>query len=98
GRTVLATWSGECESPSAYVVDVATGGAVALGSQDDQQRDSVGLGWSGSGQAVVHFRTGLCGTPVPVPGVYRVDADGTVVGLVTEIYDHAGYADLLQLG
>jgi hypothetical protein len=66
---LLAQWSGECESPAAFVI--ANGKRRPLGASSTE---SVALGWS-DGRALVHFPTGVCGgTFHGGPGVYALAA------------------------
>jgi hypothetical protein len=78
GRTLLAQWSAECETPVAYLVTRKTGHVRVLGAASDE---SVALGWSGPRTALVHFPRGVCGgTYRGGPGVYAVT--GTQLKLV----------------
>jgi hypothetical protein len=71
-KAILGQWSGECESPSAYLVAGRRvrpyGGSAAV--------ESVGLGWLRDGRAVVSFWSGVCGAGIPTPGVYAVPRHG----------------------
>jgi hypothetical protein len=68
GRRLLAQWSGECESPSAFFV--TAGKWLAAG---DKSLESFALGWSRDGRALVYFPQGLCGgTFHGGPGVYAL--------------------------
>jgi hypothetical protein len=95
GRTILATFSGECESPSVYFVDLVTGRAYQPQS-GGEIRESVGMGWSSAGEAIVSFSAGVCGTAAPTPGVYRLRTDGSVAGIVTKFTD-VSYAILVDV-
>jgi hypothetical protein len=72
GKAVLAQWSGECESPAAYLIADRRlrpyGGSGMV--------ESVGLGWLADGRAVVSFWSGVCGSGIPAPGVYAVPRHG----------------------
>jgi len=71
GRTLLAQWSAECETPQAFLVTRGTGSVRRLGGAAD---DSIALGWASDGRALVHFPTSVCGgTYRGGPGVYAVD-------------------------
>jgi hypothetical protein len=72
GRSILAQWSGECESPSAYLI---VGGRVRPYGGSDAV-ESVGLGWLPDGRAVVSFWSGICGAGISAPGVYAVPLRG----------------------
>jgi hypothetical protein len=73
-RRVLAQWSGECESPAAYLVarDEHRSRPVA-----GRRFESLALGWTPAGRAVVHFTEGVCGTGIHGgPGVYAIGRTG----------------------
>ena len=73
GRFVLAQWSGECEVPVAYLIEVASGErrpAVGAGAE------SMGVGWTADGHAIVGLWPGYCGAQGDQPGMYLVDPDG----------------------
>jgi hypothetical protein len=71
GRTLLAQWSAECETPQAFLVSRRTGTVRRLGGAED---NSIALGWTNNGRALIHFPTGLCGgTYHGGPGVYAVN-------------------------
>ena len=72
GGAILAQWSGECESPSAYLI---THGRIRPYGGSDAV-ESVGLGWLPDKRAVVSFWSGVCGAGNPAPGVYAVPARG----------------------
>jgi hypothetical protein len=68
GRRILAQWSGECESPAAFFV--TAGKWLEAGAKSDE---SIVLGWSRAGRAVVYFPQGLCGGTFHAgPGVYAL--------------------------
>ncbi len=71
-KAVLAQWSGECESPTAYLI--AGGRVHPYGGSDAVE--SVGLGWLHDGRAVVDFASGVCGAGIPVAGIYAVPRRG----------------------
>jgi hypothetical protein len=70
GRTVLAQWSGECEVPDTFFVDVATGRPTAVIAES-----STSAGWRADGSAVIATGRWECGTPGE-PGVYAVAPGG----------------------
>jgi hypothetical protein len=72
-RTLLAQWSGECESPSAFVI--GRGGRLdPVGG--NRRLESVAAGWSRDGRAIVHFTAGICGQGFHGgPGIYAVGRD-----------------------
>jgi hypothetical protein len=70
GRSVLAQWSAECESPQAYLIDRRTRSMRRLGAVADE---SLGLGWTRDRSAVVYFPSGVCGGSYRLgPGVFAV--------------------------
>lgn len=76
GRWVLATWSGECEIPTAFLLP-ATGDEPAI-TVDGRAAfagaaESVGIGWAPDGRAIVQLGTGLCGSAADQPGVHLVE-------------------------
>jgi hypothetical protein len=81
GRTILATFLAECDSPSMYFVDLVTGRAYQP-QTGGEVRESAGMGWSDAGEAIVNFTTGVCGSAADEPGVYRLRPDGTVAGVI----------------
>lgn len=77
GRTLLAQWSGECEVPQAFLISVADGaGRRPEGGAVAAARETVGLGWLPSGEVVVDYREGVCGSGDQVPGIYVVTPMG----------------------
>jgi hypothetical protein len=73
GKTLLAQWSGECETPSAYFVAAVGGTPRALADRGDE---SLAHGWTGDGRAIVEFPKGVCGGTAGPPGLYLVSLDG----------------------
>ena len=71
GRTLLLQWSAECEVPVAYLAQ-ADGSRLRRVSRDPAA-NTVALGWTTSGAAVVAFPHGACGSAPLTPGTYRVD-------------------------
>ena len=82
-HTLLVQWSGECESPAAFVIGRdrtlrPVGAATRRGAPESRA-----LGWSPSGRAIVSFPRGVCaGGHRGGPGVYSVDSKGTTTRLV----------------
>jgi hypothetical protein len=81
GSTLLAQWSGECEVPTAFLVPT-TGGTARPVTGENGLEESVGLGWSPDGRAVVYVPQGTCGPGTPVPGLYLV----SLAGAATLVY------------
>ena len=78
GRTLLASWSGECESPRAVFVPTG-GGAVRTAdgkSSPVRSAESYALGWASDDRAVVGFPMGACGPGLRHPGIYAMSTDG----------------------
>lgn len=78
GRWILATWSGECESLTAFLIPTA-GDAPATTidgrSGIEGATESTGIGWAPDGSAVVQLGTGLCGAAAEEPGVHLIGPD-----------------------
>jgi hypothetical protein len=80
---LLAQWSGECESPAAFLVTAA--GARGFGARSDE---SIALGWLTDGRALVYFPRGLCGGTFRAhPGVYVVGGDQPRLIVATRLRD-----------
>jgi hypothetical protein len=60
-RTLLAQWSGECESPAAFMIDGNRRLRRVGAASRHEGPESRALGWSPSGRAVVDFPAGTCG-------------------------------------
>jgi hypothetical protein len=71
GKTLLLQWSGECETPSAWFAS-ANGGQLrpVAGNAADE---SVALGWTNAGRAVVVFPRAACGYGIVRAGIYLVE-------------------------
>jgi hypothetical protein len=76
GSRVLAQWSGECEVPNAFFVE--EGSAVTVDGYRSIVRaaDSIALGWTPDGRAVVMLFGGACSNGIDRPGVYVFEAPG----------------------
>lgn len=79
GRWILATWSGECEARTAFLIpNNGDAAATTVYGQAglDGATNSVGIGWTPDGRAIVQLGTGACGTGADEPGVYLFDPSG----------------------
>jgi hypothetical protein len=77
GQQLLAQWSGECEVPQAYLVDIGSGAIHPVDSElSADAPESLGLGWSAAGLPVVDFPTAACGSGVSKAGVYLTSTSG----------------------
>jgi hypothetical protein len=74
GRRQLALWSGECESPSAWVVEADGSSHPVRGTSLADVPESYAMGWAPDGRAIVSFTEGICGKGSQ-PGVYLIDLD-----------------------
>jgi hypothetical protein len=76
GRYLLAQWSGECEIPTAYLIDLARTRLSRLGGAVESRA----LGWSGE-TALVALPRSACGSSAKRAGVYgfRVGGHGRLV-------------------
>ncbi len=72
---ILAQYSGECETPVAYLI---AGGSQRpfVGSSLRNAPESFALGWLPGDRAVIHYDYGLCGAGLHRPGVYAVSLAG----------------------
>lgn len=79
GHWLLAQWRGECEVPTAYVINARTGRITEIGERAfGQLPESLALGWLPNNRALVHLPLGACGTSVSRPGVYAVTPGGVI--------------------
>jgi hypothetical protein len=72
---LLAQWSGQCEIPTAFVIEGRQVRPLGAARYADAP-ESVGLGWLRNGSAVIHFPLGACGGSFRTPGVYVVPRSG----------------------
>ena len=75
-RTLLLQWSGECESQIAYLARANGSGLRAVAVE------SVALGWTSSGRAVVDLPRGACAGSARRPGIYLLDPGSRRVSFV----------------
>jgi hypothetical protein len=66
-RTLLLQWSGECESQTAFLARANGSGLRPVATE------SVALGWTLSGRAVVDLPRGACAGSARRPGIYLVE-------------------------
>ncbi|MDQ5821739.1 MAG: hypothetical protein M3540_09875 [Actinomycetota bacterium] len=90
GRTVLAQWSAECEIPIAFLIPVAGGKPQPIAGSLREHPESIGLGWSPDGLAVVSLPALACGRGYDGPGIYLVSTDGKPVRAITRGADIRG--------
>lgn len=88
GRYVLMAWSGECESQSAYLVDLASGSVRPVDGAASPV-EMVALGWLANRTAAVFYPSAGCGRTVPVAGIYRVSLKGKPRQLIVAAGDNA---------
>ena len=75
-RTLLVQWSGECESPTAFLIGDRR--LRPVGSPTGPAPESRAMGWSPTWRPIVDFPDGACaGSHRGGPGVYVLDRDGT---------------------
>ena len=73
----LAQWSGECEGPTAFWIGPEQAPSIVTGGSDvSAAPQSLALGWTGEGQAVVLVSTAPCGGRATTPGVFLYSAPG----------------------
>jgi hypothetical protein len=78
GRTFLATWSAECEVPTAFTFPVEGGRPEAVTGERDwvDAPESEALGWTTDGEPLVRLPKGACGTTAAEPGTYVFEDGG----------------------
>jgi hypothetical protein len=75
--TILAQWSGECEVPLVYWIDERGAERLVTGGSDiSMAPESLGLGWTANGRAVVFLPKGACASGVESPGIYLYSSPG----------------------
>jgi hypothetical protein len=73
----LAQWSGECEVALAYWIDERGIERLVTGGSDiSMAPESLGLGWTTNGRAVVFLPKGACASGVESPGIYLYSSPG----------------------
>lgn len=74
---VLAQWSGECEIPSAYWKAPGRRPELVTGGHDlAYAPNSIALGWTADGRALVQLQHAGCGTAHDAPGIYAFTSPG----------------------
>jgi hypothetical protein len=66
-KTLLLQWIGECEIPTAYLTRADGRGLRPIASE------SIALGWTRSGRAVLDLPGGACAGSARRPGIYLLD-------------------------
>jgi hypothetical protein len=69
-ETLLLQWSGECESQTAYLAHADGRGLRPIAAESVE---SMALGWTRSGRAVVDLPRGACAGSARRPGIYLVE-------------------------
>lgn len=87
GDRTLAQWSGECEIPTAFWIEGDSLRIITGETGLAHAPESLALGWSSSGDAIVILGEGACGQAGNPPGIYRFTAPGE--GAL--IYETSGY-------
>lgn len=77
GKWVLAQWSGECEVPVAYLIPTSGGAprAASVTNTVEGPVESIAVGWTADGRAIVTFPDPACGSGLDEPGTYLLDPD-----------------------
>lgn len=70
GKWVLGQWSGECEVPSAFLIEVASG---RVDDVAPAAVESNGIGWTPDGRATVGIGSGPCSQDTSDTGTFLVD-------------------------
>jgi hypothetical protein len=76
---LIAQWSAECEVPVAFFVPLESGSPSVVTGESDwaDSPESVALGWTTDGRAIVFLPKGpACGAGVKEAGVYLYDDEG----------------------
>jgi hypothetical protein len=76
GGAVLGQWIGECEIPTAFVIETS-GEMSAVGVTGDDWSEAPGsfaAGWTPEGRPIIGLWSGGCG-PEATPGVFLADGD-----------------------
>jgi hypothetical protein len=84
----LAQWSGECEVPTAYWIAGDAPPRILTGESDlAKAPESLALGWSSDGEAVVLVGGGTCGVRSASPGIYLYTrpGDGRLVASTADV-------------
>jgi hypothetical protein len=79
GQRIVAQWSAECEVPIAFFVDLESGEPEPVTGEHDWAKspDSVALGWTTDGRAIVFLPRGpACGSGIEKPGIYLYSSAG----------------------
>jgi hypothetical protein len=76
-KTLLAQWSGECESPNAFLVPARGGAPRSVSGERDWWKapESGVVGWAKDGRAIVRLFGAVCGIGAHRPGVYLIDPE-----------------------
>ena len=79
GRRLLLTWSAECEVPTAFFAPASGGRPIPVTGEANWTKapESVALGWTRDGRALVYLGRGLCATGARRPGVYAFHDGGS---------------------
>ena len=87
GETILARWSGECETSTAYFVSVGSGKPRPVTGERDLSKapESSPIGWAKDGRARVRLFASACGIAAHRPGVYLIDPDTGVATFVRRL-------------
>jgi hypothetical protein len=77
GIASLAQWSGECEAATAYWIDGDGSERIVTGERSRAEApESIALGWTSDGAALVLRPEGACGPHRGVTGIYSYTAPG----------------------
>jgi hypothetical protein len=77
GQTLLAQWSGECEVPVTFLVGVHGGIPEAIDGASPPRGESIALGWTPGGRALVIAQSNSC--PGSAPRLVQVSPTGAVL-------------------
>jgi hypothetical protein len=94
GRSLLAQWSGECESPAAFLISRADDKLRPVGAHTKKDApESEVVGWTTDGRPLIHFTAGVCANGFHGgPGIYSLERSGTARLVVALDPRKDGYA------
>jgi hypothetical protein len=92
GKTLLAQWSGECESPNAFFIPARGGTPRDVSGNQNWTRapESGAVGWAKDGRALIRLFGPACGTGAHRPGLYLIDPDSGRAEFVRKLTPREG--------
>lgn len=91
GDWVFAQWSGECEVPSTYLINVSDLRRTPVGRDaDGGVPETIALGWRPDNLAVAWAPTPACGSAFSKAGIYLIRPPGEVVTRIVTLPVRSG--------